>query len=265
MKKNTKILFSSMCIALSMFSCNNDDDDVKLTASNIVDIGDYKLFTDVNGTGNHTLVFESGLGDTYESWYKLSKLSKQYQTIVYNRAGYTPSESANNERGIVQLAEDLHKVIMSKSENEKVTLVGHSLGGGIIRYYAILHPEKVKALLFVDPSHEDFEDMTQEQEDDMVNYFMNEERPEIVNEAKQFIENFNILSHHPKLPNVPTIVLTSIKHRTGDNKERWINAHASLGKDLSHFTHITTDNSGHYIQVDEPDLVSSSIESLLNN
>ncbi len=258
----SKRLWQSIIVALLMFSCNNDDDN-QLTSSNTVDTGLHKLYTQVKGNGNHTLVFESGLGDNYESWYKLSKLSNTYQTIAYNRAGYTPSEDAGNERGIIQLAEDLHQIIINKAENDKVTLVGHSLGGAIIRYYAIQHPKMVEALLFIDPSHESFGEMTQAEEDNMVNYFIKEDRPEIVKEAEQFIENFNILNQQPNLPDVPVVVLTSIRDREGMNKDNWINAHATLGEGITDFTHITTVNSGHYIQVEEHLLVLNAIDSLI--
>ncbi|MDO5980994.1 alpha/beta fold hydrolase [Flavivirga spongiicola] len=258
-----KLAFYTCLISAFTMSCNNDDDSV-LTLSNMVDTGDYKLFTQTAGNGNHTIVFESGLGDNYESWYKLLGLAETHQVIAYNRAGYEPSEMANNDRNIVQLAEDLHQVILSKSENNKVILVGHSLGGAITRYYAVQHPEMVEAILFVDPSHEGFEEMTQGQEDNMVEYFRGEGLTQIANEAEQFIENFQTLDALSTLPNVPIIVLTSIRDREGENETRWINAHATLGENVTNFTHITTENSGHYIQVEEPQLVLDAITALLD-
>jgi len=261
-KMNTLLL--GMVSLFLITSCTNDDDTPIPTVSNMVDVGSYKLYTESLGEGNHTLVFESGLGDNYEAWYKLLGLSETNQVIAYNRAGYAPSEVADNERSIVQLAEDLHQVILSKSENNQVILVGHSLGGAVIRYYAVQHPEMVEALLFVDPSHEDFEVMTQEQEDDMVQFFKGEGLLQIASEAAQMIENFETLDALATLPDVPTIVLTSIKDREGENEQRWINAHASLGNSLTDFTHITTENSGHYIQVDEPQLVADAVNSLLD-
>lgn len=241
-------------------SCNNDNDN---TPTKMVDTGNYKLFTETIGNGENTIVFESGLGDNYESWYQLLELSESNQVISYNRAGYEPSEIANNDRSIIQLAEDLHQVILNKSENEKVILVGHSLGGAIIRYYAVQHPEKVKALLFVDPSHEDFAIMLQEQENDMVDYFTNEGLLHIAKEAEQIIENFQTLDQLDPLPDVPTIVLTSIRDREGDNETNWVDAHAALEDGLTNFTHMTTENSGHYIQVEEPELVFGAINTLL--
>ncbi len=265
-KSNTSkklVLFACLICAITI-SCSNDDDNTPApTPSNMVDTGNNKLFTETAGNGNHTIVFESGLGDDYESWYKLLSLSETNQVIAYNRAGYEPSEIATNERSIIQLAEDLHQVILSKSENAKVILVGHSLGGAIIRYYAVQHPEMVEALLFVDPSHEDFAVMTQEQEDGMVEYFNGEGLLNVASEVEQLIENFQILDQLNTLPDVPTIVLTSIKDREDDDKINWINAHASLGANLTNFTHITTENSGHYIQIEEPELVLDAIDALL--
>lgn len=263
MKKLKTLQLFAFLICVLVMSCNNDDDSVS-TPSNMVDTGNYKLFTKTSGNGNHTIVFESGLGDNYESWYQLLSLSNSNQVVAYNRAGYEPSESATNQRSIVQLAEDLHQVILSKSENEQVILVGHSLGGAVVRYYAVQHPEKVKALLFVDPSHEDFAVMTQEQEDNMVGYFTGEGLLHIANEAEQLIENFQTLDQLPVLPDVPTIVLTSIRDREDENETNWVDAHATLGENITNFTHITTENSGHYIQVEEPQLVFEAINTLLD-
>ena len=252
---------------LLITSCNNDDDNTQTpTDSNMVDVGNYKLYTESLGDGNHTLVFESGLGDNYESWYQLLSLSETNQVIAYNRAGYEPSEVANNDRDIIQLAEDLHQVILNKSKNDKVILVGHSLGGAVIRYYAVQHPEMVEALLFVDPSHEDFEVVTQVAEDAGVTYFMENGSPETANEYAQVIENFEILGNLTTLPDVPTIVLTSIRDRLEvlENAQRWIEGHATLGEGVSDFTHIITENSGHYIQIEEPQLVFDAIDFLLN-
>lgn len=263
-KSTMNTLLVAIVSLLVITSCNNDDDTPTPTVSNMVDVGSYKLYTESLGEGNHTLVFESGLGDNFESWYELLSLSETNQVIAYNRAGYEPSEVADNERSIVQLAEDLHQVILSKSENNQVILVGHSLGGAVIRYYAVQHPEMVEALVFVDPSHEDFEVMTQEQEDGIVQFFNGEGLLQVANEASQMIENFEMLEVLASLPDVPTIVLTSVKEREGENEERWINAHASLGDGVTDFTHITTENSGHYIQVEEPQLVLDALASLSN-
>ena len=269
-KSTMSTLMLGIASLLLMTSCSNDDDNSSTPTpiplpSNMVDVGDYNLFAESFGEGNHTLVFESGLGDNYESWYQLLDLSDSNQVIAYNRAGYEPSEIANNDRNIIQLAEDLHQVILSKSENDRVILVGHSLGGAVIRYYAVQHPEMIEGLLFVDPSHEDYAVMTQLQEDNLVGDLNNEGLFHIANEAEQMIENFQILNQLQTLPDVPTIVLTSIRDRLDEeDMTNWVNAHATLEEGVTDFTHVITGNSGHYIQIEEPQLVFEAINSLLN-
>ena len=61
--------------------------------------------------------------------------------------------------------EDLDRVIDRFANGRKIILVGHSLGGMIIRDYAIKNPSKVAGILFIDPSHEAFLNPTQAQED----------------------------------------------------------------------------------------------------
>ncbi|MEP5341248.1 MAG: alpha/beta hydrolase [Algibacter sp.] len=268
MKRTMNTLILATASLLLITSCSNDDDNTptEQLPENMVGVGDYNLFAESFGEGNHTLVFESGLGDNYESWYQLLGLSETNQVIAYNRAGYEPSEVANNDRDIIQLAADLHQVILSKSENDKVILVGHSLGGAIIRYYAVQHPEMVEALLFVDPSHEDFEVVTQVAEDAGVAFFMENNSPESANEYAQIIENFEVLGNLASLPDVPTIVLTSVRDRleVPENAQRWTEVHATLGEGVTDFTHVITENSGHYIQVEEPQLVINAIDALIS-
>ncbi|WP_296383854.1 alpha/beta hydrolase [Winogradskyella sp.] len=264
-KSTINTLMLAIVALLLITSCSNDDDNTPTpTPSNMVNVGDYNLYTESFGEGNHTLVFESGLGDNYESWYQLLDLSETNQVIAYNRAGYEPSEVAINDRNVIQLAEELHQVILSKSQNDRVILVGHSWGGKVIRYYAVQHPEMVEALLFVDPSHEGYGVVTQQYEDNLVENLNNNGLFHVAKEAEQMLEDFQILNELPNLPDVPTIVLTSTRDRIGEDKTNWSNAHATLGDGVTNFTHVITENSGHYIQIEEPQLVLEAINELLN-
>lgn len=71
----------------------------------------------------------------------------------------------------------------------------------------------------------------------------------------------------PDLPNVPVIVLSSMKtdsEHTLADRQLWYNAHELLRIGVSDFTHISTVNSGHYIMIDEPDLVFTNLRDLVN-
>lgn len=85
-------------------------------------------------------------------------------------------------------------------------------------------------------------------------------------EAQQLMEDMQYLENLGPLPDVPTTVLTSIRQDENLDqldRQRWADAHALLGAGLTDFQHILTQRSGHYIQVEEPDLVLSAINELL--
>lgn len=246
------------------------------TASNskisFVEVGSRKLQTFEAGKGANTVIFEPGLGVEGQSWLRtkvFKALAKQARVIAYNRAGYGKSTPSEEPRGIKQLADDLGAVIQAKAPNGKVIIVAHSLGGSIARAYATQHPEKIQALLFIDTNHEQFTPyagITQDQEDRVVQ--QQKTSPDIgaMQEAQQLIENIPFLKKLPHLPDVPVIVITSVKLEPGITQteiDDWLLAHKSLGTGISNFTHLKTNQSGHFIYLDEPKLVIENIRALL--
>lgn len=267
LRERTLVVFMAI---IFIMSCNKNDvqpsqtDPTLSQPSVFVDAGDYELFTETVGSGNNTLVFESGLGQIHDIWSPVTNLLENLQIITYNRAGYAPSDAASNTRDIIQLANDLHQVILQKSDNDKVILVGYTFGGAVIRYYATQHPEKVKGLIFINPMHEDYINLTQGEVDSLVVLFNDDGRPQVANEVSQFMENYTTLAALPNLPNVPTVAMTTIGSLSGEDKEAWINAHYSLGEGLTSFTHILTENSSLDIHEDEPELVKDAIDYIIN-
>lgn len=75
------------------------------------------------------------------------------------------------------------------------------------------------------------------------------------------------------MPNVPVIVLTSMKQNAdniaadkmnGSSRQGCYNAHEQLKNGVIDFTHIATTNSGHYIMYEEPSLVINNIKLLIS-
>ena len=218
------------------------------------------------------MVFENGLGNTHEVWQDqriLKRLSVSADILLYDRAGYGGSESSTIPRGISQLGDELSQVIDQVADGRKVVLVGHSLGGMIIRDYAIKNPEKTAAILFVDSSHEIYNKFTQEEEDDIyekVNASMGEFFGGTM-EARELREDVEYMSGLPNLPDVPIIAVISMRLEPGQdqaNKQLWYDSKEAMREGVSDFTHITTTKSGHWIMLDEPDLVVDNIEVLLS-
>ncbi|MVO09387.1 alpha/beta fold hydrolase [Flavobacterium sp. TP390] len=223
----------------------------------------------------YLMVFESGLGDNHTIWDKKSvaiKISSKSDVLLYDRAGYGKSKKGTAPRNIAKLSEELDSTINKFSNGRKVILVGHSLGGFIIRDYAIKNPAKIAGLLFIDPSHENFNRPSQTQEN-LITFLVGLKSVGSKMEAKQLIEDAQYMATLENLPNVPVIVLTSMKQDDTNinadkayNKTRqdWYNAHELLNNGVTDFTHIQTTNSSHYIMNDEPNLIIESLNLLLS-
>jgi pimeloyl-ACP methyl ester carboxylesterase len=261
-------------IASLILACNKTVLNVEPTnfVETPINLSTHKLaaFTFVKNS-KYLVVFESGLGDDHNVWHKKDipvQISAVSDVLLYDRAGYGKSETAPSPRNINKLRAELDSVINKFANNRKVILVGHSLGGMIIRDYAIKNPTKTAALLFVDASHEMYNRLTQAQEDMIYNAFKssNGEKFGATLEAKELIENADYMATLPNLPNIPVIALTSMKidaeHNQTDRK-LWFDSKEALKKGVTDFTHITTTKSGHYIMLEEPDLVLENLKALL--
>jgi pimeloyl-ACP methyl ester carboxylesterase len=273
--KNLKFLLMAFII-LSAISCSKDENKyyypvAQLTETKVQMDGHYiTAFSYIRNT-KYLVVFESGLGDNHQPWTESDialNTGLNSDILLYDRAGYGKSPFVNNTRNINQLRSELENVIDHFANGRKVILVGHSLGGPIIRDYAIKNPSKTAALLFVDASHEMYNQLTQEQEDYVYNLHNELYGPNFGGtlEARELIEDMDYMSTLPNLPDVPIICLTSMRidaeHDAAD-RQLWYDSKEALKAGISDFTHVTTVNSGHYIMLEEPNLVMAQINELL--
>lgn len=281
MKTIKKIKYALLIMPMTLFvlSCSKDDNGNQIerngTLQAQIDLGTHTLetYSSINQS-EYLVVFESGLGDGHSVWFEkniLAEIGKVMDVLLYDRAGYENSEIGPDPRDVERLSEELDKVISKYSNGQKIILVSHSLGGIIARDFAIKHPTKISALLFIDPSHESFNSMGQEEEDKIYDMYRETygENHGATREVRVLIENLTYAATLPNLPDVPVIVLTSMKEDGTNNnsegaKQKWYNAHEELGEGITDFTHISTLNSGHYIMIEEPKLVIESIQTLVS-
>nr|WP_315256325.1 alpha/beta fold hydrolase [uncultured Flavobacterium sp.] len=265
--------------AFNFASCSDDDKNRTIEYPGTeVNLGTHKLMAyTVSKNSKYLVVFESGLGNDHTSWYSTGKFSEilsianflESDVLLYDRAGYGKSESDTEPRNINKLRSELETVIDKFANGRKVLLVGHSLGGLIIRDFAVKNPKKVAGLVFVDASHEKYNHYTQKQIDTYYNTFKtdNGANSGIALETLQLIEDFKYMEGLSNLPDVPVIAITSMKidaeHDSADRQLRY-DSMESLKAGVTDFTHITTIKSGHFIQLDEPELVLGNIKLLLS-
>lgn len=103
------------------------------------------------GHGDPLVVLETGLGAGAGSWVAVQRaVAEHTRTLSYDRAGYGGSDPDPQERTLARAAGDLCDLLDALDERRPVVLVGHSLGGPIVRAFAAAHPERVAGLCLVD-------------------------------------------------------------------------------------------------------------------
>lgn len=230
--------------------------------------GDHKLATKTFGEGDVTVIFESGLAGYLKSWENIgiiSALTNDVKVVLYNRPGISPSDKSNEPANIENMLKDLDSVVSALAQKDKLILVGHSLGGAIIRAYSIKYPQKVNGLVFIDTSHEVFlEDVKQEEIIEQLSD-MGVPETDVYYKELIYLENtLKYLSSIGNLPDIPVVVLTATEGDWPDGaRESWIEAHQSLGIGVSDFTHLKL-KSGHFIQNSHPEQITSSILEIVN-
>jgi pimeloyl-ACP methyl ester carboxylesterase len=122
----------------------------------LVNIGTHRLHLLSMGEGNPAVIMESGSGSIALDWC-LVQLELAHFTGVYSydRAGSGWSDQSPNPRTIPQIVEELHTLLTVAKIHQPYILVGHSLGGLYIQYYARRYPAEVAGMVLVDSMHPD--------------------------------------------------------------------------------------------------------------
>jgi pimeloyl-ACP methyl ester carboxylesterase/SAM-dependent methyltransferase len=109
------------------------------------------------GSGDVTVVFESGIRGTTATWDSAAaRLSPFARVITYDRAGHGGSAPSMGSRTPGDVSTDLHRLLDQIGEREPVVLVCHAEGCWFVRDFALRFPSRVRALVLIDPPHEEF-------------------------------------------------------------------------------------------------------------
>lgn len=100
------------------------------------------------------VVFETGLGGTFAWWGDVyPPIAESATALVYNRAGIGESEAVDSLRDGRHIVQELRELLASQGLAPPYVLVGHSLGGLYMQWYARFYPQEVAGLILVDSTH----------------------------------------------------------------------------------------------------------------
>ena len=107
------------------------------------------------GTGAPTVVLEAGLGGFAFDWRTVqSQIANRTRVCAYDRAGMGRSPAGPAPRDTRSHAADLEALLSAADIEGPYVLVGHSMGGYIVRLFASRRLDDVVGMVLVDPSVE---------------------------------------------------------------------------------------------------------------
>lgn len=118
----------------------------------MVEVDGYRLHINCTGTGSPTVVIVAGLGDWSTSWGGVvqPEVAKKTRVCTYDRAGLGWSEANPLPSDAAQFARELHRLLQNANVPGPYVMVGHSLGGIIVRIFAHDYASEVAGVVLVD-------------------------------------------------------------------------------------------------------------------
>jgi len=258
----------------------------------LVDVGGYRLHINCTGSGSPTVVIVAGAGDWSTTWGGVvqPEVAKTTRVCTYDRPGLGWSEAAPLPGDAAQFAKELHTLLQNANVPGPYVMVGHSLGGFVVRIFAHDYASEVAGVVLIDSMNP--KQVTQSLSNNLARLYSLQavlarfgigrllmKLPGILpsmppNEEAywpQYIRPQSLqasASEYQGLPasaaeaaavksfgDLPLIVLTA---KLNDNPG-WPEWQTELLQLSSNSQHLFAENSGHPIQLDEPEAAVAAI------
>ena len=118
----------------------------------LVDVGGYRLHINCTIAGSPTVVIVAGAGDWSTTWGGgvQPEVTKTTRVCTYDRAGLGWSEPGRLPSDAAHFAKELHTLLQNANVPGPYVMVGHSLGGMIVRIFAHEYASEVLGVVLID-------------------------------------------------------------------------------------------------------------------
>ena len=245
----------AMCLSGMFVACS----------SGMVDVGGGRqLYLACEGSGGPTVVMEAGGAGHSGAWQAVQPEVAEFARVcVYDRAGTGRSSSLAPHDSIEAIADDLHALLAAAGIGPPYVLVGHSIGGVIVREFAALYPDAVVGMVLVDTSQGDQRARLQE-----AVTAEEWERSGMVHGDIEFPEGAGLLG--PDLSDIPLAVLSAGMFGEGmsaDVAARLNRVRLEMQRDLLSLsvnsTWVVAEESDHAIPQNQPELVVRAVRQVV--
>ena len=113
-----------------------------------IKVDDIELYYEMFGEGKPIIFSHGWMGECSVWNSQIEFFSEKYKVIAYDHRGHGKSDKPKDNYSVETLSNDLDSLIQGLNL-EKVTLVGHAMGGMTALTFALNHPEKVSKMVLV--------------------------------------------------------------------------------------------------------------------
>lgn len=117
----------------------------------LVDVGGHRLHINCTGTGSPTVVIDAGLGDWSTTWgFVQEEVAKTTRVCTFDRAGLGWSDAGPLPRDAARFTKELHILLQNANIPGPYVMVGHSLGGLGVRVFVHDYASEVAGVVLID-------------------------------------------------------------------------------------------------------------------
>lgn len=258
-----------------LFVCGFFLADALIASPKTVKVAGYEVEYELQGSGDHIILLEAGGSAGLEDWEPIYEpLTQHAKVLRYSRVGNGNSTPVKKHYSSEEYASEALQLLDALNIEQKVVYIAHSYGAYIARVFAAKYPEKVSALMLIEPASEhdvdimrsiDLEaaekEIAQVKLDDMKNGMSN-----------QYLDFWakRPLPDYPQIPDIPVTVIASVKTYEeppllffiDEARKKWGELHKEWAESFPQGKAVLTDKSYHFPQNDEPEMVITEILEL---
>jgi pimeloyl-ACP methyl ester carboxylesterase len=243
----------------------------------MISIGDRRMavYCDGEAARSPTVILIPAGGSTAKDWAKIQPTVSTFARVCsYDHANRGASDKAPSQlQSVDEVVDDLHAWLKASTEKGPFILVAHSIAGLYARRFATRYPGETAGLVFVDSSHEEQAWRLHELDpqgpglDDITArlgyYVKTGQRLEWQTDLPLIV-----LARGKPTPRQARDGSTSQTNRMSEEQfaewdRTWRGFQDDLAKRSTHGELRVAEQSGHFIQQDQPELVIQAIRDLI--
>lgn len=256
------------CVLLSFAASAND--------ASFVQVDEFELEYEIAGDGEHVILLEAGGSAGMSDWDPVfNQIAEQAKVIRYSRVGNGNSTAIRRHFTSRDYADYASELLAQLEVTEPVILIAHSYGGSVARDFAAAYPQQLKALFMLDPSSEHDVDILRAIDLEQGNREIAEIKLDDMKNgmSNQYLDFWSKrpLPNYPQIADMPVTVIASVRKIenptnlffTDEGRVMWGELWQGWAEAFPQGRAVLTEDSGHFIQTDEPELVLEELQLLI--